>query len=682
MLDNASDLLQMANKALKEGNNSKAAALYDRFIASYPNHPQISIAQTNFAYSISLLTAPTEIPSYDSRSEPETCVLNSPIKSLCFATEEIENCPNDPEAFASRAKIFEQMNQYRNATCDYQRAQRRNPSKLEYMRNVSISALYCNELESAMTASRISVSGGVCCFLPQAQLMWCAHRYDEAMRLLNTAVLNEEENSLLTRGKINFALGRIEEADNDFQCSDAPACYRFVCQLLIDCKIPQMPSYHTREGMILHELFNGLLKYNVKACITPLDLDIPLQVQRIWITPSPSTKELLLAASTLTTQYIKSEEAKNEACDDLVIDMRMSNLAIQVGKTVLIHSPSARQSAAIGFAAIEIRQLLRTHVATCLPISLDNAVSNVANWIRLIDPMTPIFWRRKLPGSIQPAFIQRGSFHTEIVMIYLRVFQVLKEQLLLSNNDDDDRIKNAQSTEELWNVLRNDVTVLCGTSDAEIFLRMAQNSCIEFGFVVQNTPEHWSKSMPNVFVAWSDALLSIGRPNSQIDGIRASFKFLYEWMRAWPLTSESHTVGAVLFYSLFNASTGTNLTESLPSPIMLQIEALLAPGFQEFFNLVARHFRSSLKKGSIDEDIPDLQEMLPTFCSRLSALRDIQIMNTAAQEPEEVKIKESGNDLFYEIQKSMDAEAMVPSSTSDNEEEEGEEEEIDQKASV
>ena len=688
-----SDLLQMGNQALKEGQHSKAASLFEKFIKFYPNHPQNADAQTNYSFSLaSLITIKSAFSSANSVSAPETCILNSPIKSLCFATEEIENCPNDPEAYASRAKIFEQMNQHRNATYDYQRAQKKNLTELEYMRNVSIAALNCNELESSMTASRISVAGGVCCFCPQAQLMWSAHRYEEAVQLLDAAVLNKEEGALLTRGKINFALGKIEEAENDFRECEAPAYYEDICNLLTCGKIPDPPTYQTKEGLILHELFLGLMKYNMKTVSCPLDLDIPPQVQKIWVDPLPSVKDLSNAANALTTppssimnsnpSISNSQSNSNQATtssqnnnnhakdeyfagndsaidDENMVDEKMGNIAIQIGKTVVVHSPSARQSAAIGFAAIEVRQLLRTHISTGFPVSLENAVSVAGNWLRLIDPISPILWRNLLPNAIQPAFIQRAGFHTEIVMIYSRVLQILKERLLLDHNDPNDRIKNAQSTEDLWNILRTDLSANCGTSDAEIFLRMTQSGCIEFGFCVPNTQKHWSSTMPKVCTAWSAALLSLGRPNEHLESIKNAFRFLYEWMRAWPLAAESPTVGAILFYSLFNAATGCTLNDSLPSPIMLQIEALLAPGFPEFYSLVAHHFKSTLQQGSLDDNVPYISELLPSFCYRLAALRDIQIAHSIDQGTSEIRMKESENDGFlYEMSKAMHDEGL------------------------
>ena len=689
MCDDPSDLLQMGNQALKEGQNAKAASLYEKFIKFYPNHPQITAAQANYAYSLASLTSKSIISPSPSHSSPETCVLNSPIKSLCFATEEIENCPDDPEAYASRAKIYEQMNQHRNATYDYQRAQKKNQSELEYMRNVSIAALNCNELESSMTASRISVAGGVCCFFPQAQLMWSAHRYDEAVQLLDAAVMNEEEGALLTRGKINFALGNIEEAENDFRECEAPSYYEHICQLLTCGKIPNPPTEQSKEGFILHELFIGLMKYNMKTVSCPLDLDIPRQVQKIWVDPLPSAKDLSNAESSLTSlppknysnsnqkqqtnqnqnvnssssttsnqntqsknDYFAGNEVPLDYYENNIVTDKIGNAAIKIGKTINMHSPSARQSAAIGFAAIEIRQLLRTHVSTGLPISLENAVSIVGNWLRLVDPISPILWRNLLPNAIQPAFIQRGFFYTEIVMIYSRVLQILKDRLLLDNNDPGGEIKEAQSAGELWEILRSDLSTNCGTSDAEIFLRMTQSGCIEFGFCVPNTQEHWSSTMPKVCTSWCAALLSLGRPNEHLESIKNAFKFLYEWMRAWPLAAESHTVGSILFYSLFNAATGCTLNDSLPSPIMLQIEALLAPSFSEFYLLVARHFKSTLKQGSLDDQIPYISELLPSFCHRLVALRDIQFAQSISQNTSEVRMKEPENDgFFYEIPK-------------------------------
>ena len=98
---------------------------------------------------------------------------------------------------------------------------------------------------------------------------------------------------------------------------------------------------------------------------------------------------------------------------------------------------------------------------------------------------------------------------------------------------------------------------------------------------------------------------------------------MYEWMRAWPLTSESHTVGAILFYTLFNAASNMKLSESLPSPIMLQIEALLTGSFKDYFELVAKHFNSKLKSGSISEGMPNIADVLTSFLSRLRAIKNI-----------------------------------------------------------
>ncbi|EAY00689.1 hypothetical protein TVAG_189050 [Trichomonas vaginalis G3] len=611
------DLIIKGNEALNSKQYAKAVSLYEIFLLQNPGHPQTEIALENTKLALDFLSEQTDQGQNYNYKTTDSQKYNSAIKSLCIATEAIEQNPSSAECYAARGKIYEQIGLYRNAANDYQKAQRQNTTKLEYMKKLSTSALKCNELESSMAAARIAVAGGVCCFAPQAQLMWSAHRYDEAIRLLDAAVLNNEEDSLLIRGKINFACGKIDDAYNDFIEAGAPQYYTDICSLLnSEYSFPTIQQQISRESICISELINSLVKFDEKITTAPLSLDISSQIQRLWCSPNPSPNEISNAILTLSADNSQNYVAKHTN------DPRastMARLSVPIGKIILAHAPSERQASALGMACIEIRQILQKYIDDGVAVPLSSAVSCIANYIRLYDPLSPIFWRCLVPNAVQPAFLQRGGFHTEMVMIYIRVLQALKDGI----GSSDEKINNAQSTEELWKILRSNICVKCKTSNAEIFMRKTKENTMEFGFVVPNTQEHWNNAMSKVHLAWTTALLSLGKPSEKLEAIRNSFNFMYEWMRAWPLTSESHTVGAILFYTLFNAASNMKLSESLPSPIMLQIEALLTGSFKDYFELVAKHFNSKLKSGSISEGMPNIADVLPSFLSRLRAIKNI-----------------------------------------------------------
>lgn len=609
------DLIIKGNEAAFEKQYAKAVSLYEIFLLQNPGHPQTNVVIENTKYSMQKLSEQSKKKKKFQFSSKESRKVNSSLKGLCIATEAIEENPNSAENFAARGKIFEQIDLFRNAANDYQRAQRQNTTKLEYMKNLSIAALKCNELESSMAAARIAVSGGVCCFAPQAQLMWSAHRYEEAIRLLDAAVINNEEGSLLIRGKINFACGRIDEAYNDFVECGAPQYYIDTCNFLnSEFAFPIIQQHDSRECFCLTELIRALVKYDSSITTAPLSLSIPVSIQTMWCSPNPSSTDLNLAilnsSPDNSQNYIGTHKNNPKA-------FVVARLCIPIGKIILAHTPSDRQASALGLACVEVRQMLQKTITEGINYSLSSVVSCICNYIRLYDPLTPLFWRNLVPSAVQPAFLQRNGFHTEMVMIYLRVLTELKNCLGIK----DDKLNSAQSSEEVWKILKSDICVKCQTSDAEIFLRKTNKGVMEFGFVVPNNPEHWENSMTKVHLAWTSACLSLGRKESKMDAVKYAFKFMYEWMRAWPLTSESHTVGAILFYSLFNSACNAKFTESLPSPIMLQTEALLTGTFKEYFELVCRHFKSNLKIGSLSDDIPDIAEILPSFLSRLRAVK-------------------------------------------------------------
>ena len=145
--------------------------------------------------------------------------------------------------------------------------------------------------------------------------------------------------------------------------------------------------------------------------------------------------------------------------------------------------------------------------------------------------------RNQLREILTVIHLQRDLFLTDLSNFQPTVLAIVKEKLMDGVSEPlSSKISAAKTADDLWNITRSDISLQCGTSDAEIYIRKMPAGNIEFGLCIPFSGDHWSKEWSKTEVIWSSLMLAFGKGN-RVEALDLLIKFLYHWMRASPLTA-------------------------------------------------------------------------------------------------------------------------------------------------
>lgn len=635
-------ILQDGNNAFYAKKYALAYKLYDIVVKNSKNEKEKLIAQANLAllqeeldmkivgeetYPIGVDTSVIGIwPKRSEQSSSEDFLQNEQdltsdeneityepgLKVLNKATEIIETQKNKAYPYGQRGEIFSLMGLYKNATSDLKKALSLDASQLLLYRLVN-SSLFSNDLDTYSFI--IHNFDEHPCFgaLSQGLLLWSSRRFDEALKYINTAIENEEENAMLMRARLYFVLGQISNSYNDWLDSGfATEDVIFVLKFLKDMAIPAEPKDDTWKSYVLKHFRAGIFKslYAERMSTVPLDLWIPTPVQMEW-----STGGVLRYTSVSLCQPEQnypegfalglSEQQRNDS-------RILLKLAAKIGASTSSRECSQRAFRCIGMAVLELCEEIRK-----FPISFSQAVALPSHWLRLLDPMQPIFMRAALRDCPVVFHIQRDLFLSDLIIFQPSLLSILKDNLLEScQGMHADKIGAAKTADELWDAVRSDVTARIGTTDSEVYIRKMPAGHVEFGIVIPSTNSHWDE-LGKAQVSWANLMNTLGK-KGKIFAIEPLMRFLYHWMRASPLTAQNQTVGMIIFHAILMVVLN-RVAYYLPPPIHILIEALLANDFKDFKQTLTSHMKASLVEENLLE-LPSIRDTLPHFPARIAAL--------------------------------------------------------------
>ncbi|EAX97838.1 TPR Domain containing protein [Trichomonas vaginalis G3] len=635
------EILHDGNNAFYAKKYTLAYKLYDYVMKNSKNEREKLIAQANLAilqeeinmneagddtYPMNVDTSMIGIwpkrktyipdertPIEEESSQGENEITYEPgLKVLSKATEIIENQKSKSYPYSQRGDIFTMMGLYKNATNDLRKALDLDASQSLLLKLVN-SSLFSNDLDTYSFIIHNFDDNSCFGALSQGLLLWSSRRFDEALKYINKAIENEEENALLMRARLYFVLGQINNSYNDWlQSGYASDDIVFVLKFLRDTAIPPEPKDDTWKSYSLRHFRAGIYKslFYERMITVPLDLWIPLQVQSEWASggmlrypPVPLCQSEQSYPEGFALGLSESQRAAAKA---------LLRTAYRIGASTSSRECSPRAFKCVGMAVLELSEEIRSS-----PVSFSQAAAIPAHWLRLLDPMQPLFMRCSLRDCPIVLHVQRDLFLSDLIIFQPTLLSIVKKNLLESCKDIiAQKISLAKTADDIWDIVRSDVSVRIGSSDSEIYIRKMPAGHIEFGIVIPSGQSHLDE-LAKAEVSWSALMNTLAR-GPKVECLEHLMRFLYHWMRSCPLTAQSHTVGMIIFHAIIVVIL-KRAAFDLPPPIHVLIEAILANDFPEFKETLTSHMKASLIDEHITE-IPSIRENLPNFPSRIAAL--------------------------------------------------------------
>ena len=325
------------------------------------------------------------------------------------------------------------------------------------------------------------------------------------------------------------------------------------------------------------------------------------------------------------------------------------------GSLLMAATVNHRAHTCIGLAYIQLVQQLISESPRKSPLDLESAVAIIGNWIRLFDPIAPIFWRRSSPSII---YLQKDGIMTELLTYTKRITLIMGSELSKTAKSPlAEKLAAAKTPEEIYGILRCDVCIPIGsqnpykdqstqnTSDknpknntqnsnsniTHAFLRLTSTRGVDFG-VCLPPPDEKNANYHHLQLLWSKIMLlfySKRQFNQKIpfriesQDIKLfstlSFQFFFEWLKQVPMTSYSAEIGITLFFSLICAYLGLEPNIEVPMPIVLQLEAMIAPNFDSFKDVLMSNVVLDLIPSNI-LIFPIVTKSMTNYIDRIKAL--------------------------------------------------------------
>jgi hypothetical protein len=278
----------------------------------------------------------------------------------------------------------------------------------------------------------------------------------------------------------------------------------------------------------------------------------------------------------------------------------------------MVKSPNVRQIICVGASLRQLIELLEAP----LQLSMDKAVASVAHWLRIYDPLAPIFTRFR---SHTIFVCRNGICMRDLRPMLPRLIRMLKSAIMgTAGPEMRERVKGAATLAELYDIVRSDVCI--GIGGCTFFLRIGESQNLDFGITLPPCSGSWHRSVREIDAIWCHLMLLMeGEEDVGPEFLEDALFWLYEWLKFIPYAYYSDMIGVVLFYGLLCAHYGMKLVKSKFNPVVLQIEALLALDFRTFKTVVFQCFPVHFG-ASEEEDGMRVWELLPSYHHRHWAL--------------------------------------------------------------
>jgi hypothetical protein len=228
------------------------------------------------------------------------------------------------------------------------------------------------------------------------------------------------------------------------------------------------------------------------------------------------------------------------------------------------------------------------------------------NWMRLADPLAPLFMRGASDQDPPIAYFKRNGLPTDLGGRAAGAFEILRDGLVA---DGMTCFARAGTPEEIMEANAVTAEVQVPGSPAKVFLRLSQFAHVDFGIFLPDPG-----TCNGALRAWHS--LFVDREN----GLAHALRFLFAWMRERPLAGCSQEVGLCIFLALLNAVVGVDVLEPLPLFAHIELMAWLSSSFENFIERFAAGAALRVAARTRVTHLPVIEDGLPNMRLRYLAL--------------------------------------------------------------
>jgi hypothetical protein len=534
----------------------------------------------------------------------ELRAAHSKVKSLTesrgytaaiFAADEAVNLDRlCAESFYLRARLFLQLGDFLDAGVDINRLLELSPHD---PRNILLQAewAYASDQDAILAQTcKQGLKWGFDFFVYYLKyLIKCNGAVDVDEGVLNRIRVIDDLELRELRVQLNAMLGNYQNALNDV---GKLRLFTFPMRGLLP------PVY----GKLAMEEDGRCVSILLRAFVTTFDrpisdvafdLGIERRLQLAW------TQSMYMRPDVLSFLDKVAPPVQTEI-DQRVFPLSLVNVAIDFGRLVNSITKNKRRLACLGFAFIELVQMLTDAVAP----GFFKALAIPANWMRLADPVSPIFLRA---AGEQPAvWIRKNGLPTNLAGYTDAAFAILRNGLVA---DGLTYFALTESPEDVFKVQPISAVVQVPGSPASIFLKPSYFGHPDFGICLPDLG-----TCEESLRAW--ALIFLDRENALVHALG----FLFAWLRERPLAGCSPEIGVCIFLSVLNAVIGVDVMEGFPPIIDIELMAWLSPSLESFAERFKKRASMTIAAGSRVTHLPMIEEGLPNMHLRCLALMAIK----------------------------------------------------------
>jgi hypothetical protein len=606
-------LLRRCNQAALHSDGSTGIESYSRAINDTAHGPTRSFLLSNVAALRNFLGHPPD-PSTGTDSplrrrchpklpDPPPERRNSPVSDLIRASDALSKSDDKWAALHFRGLLFRDLHFVAASVVDLSHAVRANPRAGQVLPDLYHSAMLCSNREELDAA---------CLALGLARLDPCG------LRSLELAIAQEY-------GQALHVESRAKKRDSSIQAhlhlffGDAISAHRCasgernsasgeVIRYLASPEILTRLHFATAAGGYLSYVSARIYAtLDVNIVDLPLSLDIPENVQAAWIKGEQ--------VPNIPGKISLPERFDIDAPQPVTLDVVLGD-ALVVGEKMNQPSSNVRQHICFGLAYFQVIQMMSNPMS----LTMDRAVAAVGHWMRVYDPTAALFDRRR---NIFPIFASRnGIVLKQMARHYPHIFDMLKNGIARSAGADLARaIQSSKSVIALLDILRADCSVQYG--ETSFFVRVGEYQNYDLGLAVPSFDHGYDERYRSIDTIWRHLLLlHAGESSAEAaaDFVSSAMRWIYEWMRFVPLADSSHFIGTVLFHALLSSYFGVLVDQMKVTPVVLQVEALLALNFDMFRAVIKQQYPMKLSQPVDLSRIPGILELFPTYNRRHWAL--------------------------------------------------------------
>lgn len=572
--------------------------------------------------------------------KPPSNIKPPPLSNLRGFTEFAENISQgnaNCNLYLDRGSTFFKMADYKNAASDFQIAASLSPMTANIWRRVALCSLKTNQLDMVYEAIKKLQTLGCTYNQVKAELSLLSQKYKDAFEFLRISKALNEPASERGLGLLKYVFGDIKGAlriSNDLNSPDDQLISQSLSLLAMpDGKLPSRIVCKSPYTICLKYILNGIyqsLSYSISD--VPGSLWISVEGRKTWYSFFPQEQP--------KTSFTYPDGFNFSMPDQITLE-KMLNVGFKLGSNLYPNSINCREKTACGLAYLQLIQSIRE--STSYPLL--NAIADVIHWLRLVDPLAPLFYR----FDMYLIYLKKESFVTELSDYYQQVLEYVKFDLASKTHDAllRDKILSASSADDLFYLnMSNCYSSL--PNGASAFIIDQSDHTISFGIYVPMDEKTINRFLSKARPIWARMINMISMKKS-VDDEYADFllyalEWLYEYERVIPLMYYSAIVGIIIFAALLSAYFEDKIISQMPDPMIIQMEALLAKDFSCFYKkmkLILDVKFSSYNEGNTNNnnddntnfddkisqyfetlnifDLPEVVNVLPTYHHRLMA---------------------------------------------------------------